>query len=176
MTYSLSTSVDQLVNQFFQASHGQWRSQRRYYTLKNNHTEEVTSYLTVRYLEAGCPELQELEAMHELPEEMKLCCGTEVTWESHYDSPSRKPSTGSTLFGALDGLLYRDRGFATPKPIVARFEFRDEFTMRLFTEYNQSSFEEEVKLVGQQYRTRQTIISRAGEEQMIGQYLEKRTA
>ena len=176
MTYSLSTSVDQLVSQFFQASHGQWRSQRRYYTLKNNHTEEVTSFLTVRYLEAGCEELQALEAMHELPADMQLCCGTEVTWESHYDSPSRKPSKGSTLFGALDGLLYRDRGFATPKPIVARFEFRDEQTFRLFTDYNQSTFEEEVKLVGSQYRTRQTIIARAGEEQMIGQYLERRTA
>jgi hypothetical protein len=35
-------------------------------------------------------------------------------------------------------------------------------------------FEEELKLIGENYRTRQTIISRAGEQQMIGQYLEKR--
>jgi hypothetical protein len=37
-------------------------------------------------------------------------------------------------------------------------------------------FEEEIKLIGEKYRTRQTIISRAGEQQMIGQYLEKRIA
>ena len=174
MTYSLSIPVDETAIEFFQASEGQWQSQRRYYTLKQDKTEEVVSHLTITYLQAGCDELQELEAMHQLPEHVKMYGGTKVSWESFYDSPSRKPSTGSTIFGALGGLLYRDRGFATPKPIVARFEFRDEFTMRLFTEYNQSVFEEGVKLVGEQYRTRQTIISRAGEEQMIGQYLEKR--
>ena len=171
---TLPSSLNELADAFFQASDGQWRSQRRYYTLKSNETEEVTSYLTIRYLAAESPELQKLAALHELPGDMRISCGTEVTWESHYDSPSRKPAVGSTCFGALDGLLYRDRGFATPKPIVARLEFRDDMTMRIFTEYNKSSFEEEIKLVGEQYRTRQTIISRAGEEQMIGQYLEQR--
>jgi hypothetical protein len=37
-------------------------------------------------------------------------------------------------------------------------------------------FEEEIRLVGSRYRTRQTVISRAGEQVMIGQYLEKRVA
>ena len=46
--------------------------------------------------------------------------------------------------------------------------------MCLRTEYNSNVFEEEIKLVGSKYRTRQTIISRAGEEITIGQYLEKR--
>ena len=167
-------TLDQLVMAFFKASEGQWRSQRRYYTLKNNETEEVISYLTIRYLAAESPELAELAQLHDLPAGVEMSCGTEVTWESHYEGPSRKPSVGSTCFGALDGLLYRDRGFATSKPVVARYEFRDDITMRLFTEYNKSCFEEEIKLVGNQYRTRQTIISRAGEEQMIGQYLEQR--
>ncbi|HAC65459.1 MAG TPA: phycobiliprotein lyase, partial [Cyanothece sp. UBA12306] len=47
-------------------------------------------------------------------------------------------------------------------------------TLGLRSEYNGSVFEEEIKLIGESYRTRQTIISRAGEEVMIGQYLEKR--
>jgi CpeS-like protein len=46
--------------------------------------------------------------------------------------------------------------------------------MCLKTEYQGSVFEEEIKLVGEKYRTRQTIISRAGEQVTIGQYLEKR--
>jgi hypothetical protein len=44
----------------------------------------------------------------------------------------------------------------------------------LKTEYGGSCFEEEIKLIGQKYRTRQNIISRSGEEVMIGQYLEQR--
>ncbi len=168
------STLDELVQAFFQASAGEWQSQRRYYTLSSDKTEAVTSQLTIRYLPPHCEELQGLERLHRLKAGITLTCGTLVTWESHYTSPSRKPATGSTLFGALDGLLYRDRGFATPNPIVAQFEFRDPHTMQLRTQYNQSSFEEELKLVGTQYRTRQTIISRAGQEQMIGQYLEKR--
>ncbi len=171
-----TATLDELVQAFFQASAGEWQSQRRYYTLKSDKTEEVMSQLTIQYLAAGCDDLRTLEQLHNLDPGVTLVCGTLVTWESHYTSPSRKPATGSTIFGALNGLLYRDRGFATPKPIVATFDFRDANTMRLRTEYNQSCFEEELKLVGTQYRTRQTIISRAGEEQMIGQYLEKRLA
>jgi CpeS-like protein len=51
---------------------------------------------------------------------------------------------------------------------------RDPKTMHLRTEYSGSVFEEEIKLIGAGHRTRQTIISRAGEEIMIGQYLERR--
>ena len=46
--------------------------------------------------------------------------------------------------------------------------------MTLRTEYSANVFEEEIKLVGSKYRTRQTIISRAGQEITIGQYLEQR--
>ncbi|MDJ0529737.1 MAG: phycobiliprotein lyase, partial [Microcystis sp. M53600_WE12] len=74
----------------------------------------------------------------------------------------------------LDNILYRDRGFATDKPVSAIYTFPNPSTLCLRTEYAGSVFEEEIKLIGQQYRTRQTIISRAGQELMIGQYLEKR--
>jgi len=58
--------------------------------------------------------------------------------------------------------------------VIAQFSMRDEMTMRLRTEYSGNVFEEEIWLIWTQYRTRQSIISRAGEEQMIGQYLETR--
>jgi hypothetical protein len=74
----------------------------------------------------------------------------------------------------LDNILYRDRGFATPKPVTASFKILDPDTLCLRTEYNGSVFEEEIKHIGHRYRTRQSIISRAGEQNMIGQYLEKR--
>ena len=92
-----------------------------------------------------------------------------------------EPVTGLTVFGIKGNVLYRDRGFATPKPIIAICSFTNSDTMSLRTEYNSNVFEEEIKLVGDceasrrhRYRTRQTIISRAGKEITIGQYLEKR--
>lgn len=165
---------ENLIAEFFQQSVGNWRSERRYYTLPDGETKEMVSQITIRYLEQGSSELQHLASLHELPQDVLLYCGAEVTWDSQNSDTGRRESRGSTLFGARGNILYRDRGFATPKPVTADYQFTNAQTLCLRTEYKGSVFEEELKLVGSLYRTRQTIISRAGEQQMIGQYLEKR--
>jgi len=157
---------------FFRQSDGNWCSRRRYYTLASGDTQEVVSDITVQFLERDHAELVELGKRHELAEPMLF--GAKVNWKSNYITPSRKPSIGTTVFGIIGDVMYRDRGFATPKPVTARYKFTSDRTMVLRTEYNGSAFEEELKLIGENYRTRQTIISRAGEEIMIGQYLETR--
>ncbi|NJO78585.1 MAG: phycobiliprotein lyase [Cyanobacteria bacterium RM1_2_2] len=167
-------SLDALVEVYFQLSEGKWHSQRRYYTLKEGETQEVVSDLTVIFLPRGSEELIHLARLHQLEDETALTSGALTTWESNYIGPSPKTLSGSTLFGVRGNLLYRDRGFSTAKPVTAEYHLRDPKTMCLKTEYGGNCFEEEVKLIGTNYRTRQTIISRAGEEQMIGQYLETR--
>jgi hypothetical protein len=162
------------IIEFFQESVGEWCSQRRYYTLPDGETKEMVSMITIRFLEQGCDELQKLAQIHKLAESVFLICGAEVTWCSTDVLKNRSESEGSTLFGALGNTLYRDRGFATSKPVTAQYNFPNPKTLCLRTEYNGSVFEEELKLIGSKYRTRQTIISRAGEQLMIGQYIEKR--
>lgn len=164
----------QKVAEFFQASEGKWRSQRRYYTLPDGETQEMVSNIAIRFLPSGSEELVKLAQLHKLDNPEILSCGAEVSWESKDSVSGKKKSKGSTIFGVAGNTLYRDRGFATPKPVTAQYYFTNDQTMCLRTEYNGSVFEEELKLVGTNYRTRQTIISRAGEQQMIGQYLEKR--
>ncbi|MGD1913522.1 MAG: phycobiliprotein lyase [Rivularia sp. (in: cyanobacteria)] len=162
------------IAEFFRESVGKWSSQRRYYTLPDGKTKEVASIITIRFLEAGCDELQKLAQMHNLDVSMVLSCGAEVYWESKNAVTEAKESEGSTLFGALGNKLYRDRGFATSKPITAEYHFPNAKTLCLRTEYNGSVFEEELKFISDKYRTRQSVISRSGEQVMIGQYLEKR--
>jgi CpeS-like protein len=167
-------SIESLTLKFFRQCEGEWKSQRRYYTLTDEtEPEEVVSLLKVQFLEIGNPELIMLANSHNLGDKM-MVGGSKVTWSSNYIGKSRKPSKGSTVFGILGDVLYRDRGFATPKPIQANLRFTNPETMCLKTEYNGNLFEEELKLIGENYRTRQTIISRSGEQIMIGQYLEKR--
>jgi hypothetical protein len=168
------TIEESAIEAYLKDSVGNWRSERRYYTLPDGETQELVSDITVRFLAQGSPELQKLAQRHQLAEGLELICGSEVTWNSSDSVTGRKKSKGSTVFGALGNILYRDRGFATPKPVTAQYHFPNSQTLCLRTEYNGSVFEEEIKLIGQNYRTRQTIISRAGEQQMIGQYLEKR--
>ncbi|NES82709.1 MAG: phycobiliprotein lyase [Moorea sp. SIO2B7] len=168
-------STESLVEQIFRQSEGHWNSQRRYYTLKQEvEPQEVVTFLTVRFLEQGSPELVELARLHQLDDEGALKFGSEATWESNYTGKTRKPSQGSTVFGVRDNIIYRDRGFSTHQPITATYFCPNPQTLCLKTEYGKSVFEEELKLIGENYRTRQTIILRTGQEQMIGQYLEKR--
>jgi hypothetical protein len=173
---TVQPSLASSIKEFFQASEGVWRSQRRYYTLKDGETQEVVSLLTVHLLEQGSEDLRKLARLHDLTDEATFTTGVLTTWESNYIGPSPRQVQGSTVFGVEGTRLYRDRGFSTSKPVIAQFTLRDPKTMTLKTEYSGNAFEEEIKLIGTQYRTRQTIISRAGEEQMIGQYLETRIA
>lgn len=178
MPFSVETArmlAEPLVTAFFQETAGNWRSERRYYTLSSGETQEVTSQITIEFLEPGHPHLLHLANLHHLSPKTPLICGTAVAWESDYVGTGKKPVKGSTLFGVRGTTLYRDRGFATSKPVTAQYTFPDSRTLQLKTEYNQSSFEEEIRLIGQRYRTRQTVISRAGEQVMIGQYLETRS-
>lgn len=172
----VSTSLEALAADFFQRSVGNWRSERRYYKLKNGETQEIVSSLTICFLWADNPVLLQLAQAHHLPKDVRLTCGVIATWDSHEAASGKPQSAGSTTFGLRGNLLYRDRGFATPQPVTAEFDLPDPNTMRLRTEYGGSAFEEEIRLIGVNYRTRQTIISRSGEEQMIGQYLERRLA
>jgi hypothetical protein len=165
-------ALEAQVIAFFQQSVGNWRSRRRYYTLANNETQEVVSDITIQFLAGDHSDLIELGSRHQLL--MPMLFGAKVTWQSSYITPSRKPSVGTTVFGIRGDVMYRDRGFATPKPVTAQYKFTAARTLVLRTEYNGSAFEEELKLIGDNCRTRQTVISRAGEEIMIGQYLEKR--
>ncbi|PSN13365.1 phycobiliprotein lyase [filamentous cyanobacterium CCT1] len=177
MPFSADTArilAEPLVQAFFRDTAGDWRSERRYYTLKSGETQEVVSQISIAFLEADAPQLIELAQMHQLDPTKPLICGTTVTWESDYVGTGKKPVKGSTIFGVRGTTLYRDRGFATSKPVTAQYHFNDNRTLVLKTQYNDSSFEEELRLIGQRYRTRQTVISRAGEEIMIGQYLETR--
>ena len=170
-----TVTLESLVVDFFRQSAGKWHSQRRYYSLNTEaEPQEVTSFLSIEFLDQNAPELTELARLHELNSKNPLVCGTKVAWESNYTGTIRKPSTGSTIFGISGDKLYRDRGFANSSPVVATFTFTNPQTLCLRTEYNNSVFQEEIKLIGKNYRTRQTIISRAGQEITIGQYLEKR--
>ncbi len=165
---------EQQIAAFFQESVGKWLSERRYYTLPRGETKEMESMITIRFLEQGCEQLKKLAQIHDLVDLESLTCGAEVSWQSTDIIKVRQESQGLTLFGALGNVLYRDRGFATSKPVTADYYLSNPQTLCLRTEYNNSVFEEEIKLIGSKYRTRQSIISRAGEQLMIGQYLEKR--
>ncbi len=82
MTTSLqfqSTTSESLIAAFFQRSAGEWRSERRYYTLPDGELKEMVSLVKIRFLESGCLELRELARLHKLANEAIMTCGAAVT-------------------------------------------------------------------------------------------------
>ena len=48
-------NLEDMASLFFQKSEGEWKSQRRYYTLKQEKApQEVVSNLKIRFLPSGC--------------------------------------------------------------------------------------------------------------------------
>jgi hypothetical protein len=167
-------AVESQVADFLRRSEGDWRSERRYYTLPECKAQEMVSLMHIRFLSRGDAQLVELAELHGLEDPSAIVCGAQVTWQTSAVATGREQSTGSTLFGVRGEHLLRDGGFAVRGPVLADYAMRDADTLYLRTEFGGSVFEEELKLVGERYRTRQTIISRAGQQQLIGQYLEHR--
>jgi hypothetical protein len=172
-TSSLTESTS-LIADFFQRSTGNWRSERRYYTLPKGNIMESISLISVKYLPQGCDELKYLAQLHNLPDHLSLLSGSEVVWNTTELHTGKQLSEGTTIFGVTENEMFRDRGYATLQPVIATYRLPNTDTLQLRTEYNGSIFEEEIRLVGTQYRTRQTIVTKAGEQQLVGQYLETR--
>jgi hypothetical protein len=76
--------LGRLISDFFQRSVGEWRSERRYFTLPDGKVQEVESLITIHYLAQGCEELRSLAALHGLENETLMTCGAAVTWDSKY--------------------------------------------------------------------------------------------
>ena len=109
-----------MAREFFHKSVGTWNSQRRFYILKSDvAAREVLSIITVECLEQGCAKPIKLAKDQSLEDKTVLSFGSYVTWESSYTGTSRKPSKGSTIFGGLGKILYRDHGLTTKGPLQA---------------------------------------------------------
>lgn len=160
--------------EFFRRSSGEWQSQRRYYTLSQGSIQTAISQVRVWFLGQGSAELIQLAELHRLLPDVMMRCGSKVVWRSIDAESGRLISDGETVMGVLGDRLYRDRGYATPKPLTAAYRFSNADIMQIETQYHGCTFEEELKLIGKDYRTRQTLVSRADRPQMIGQYLEQR--
>ncbi|MDZ8185565.1 MAG: phycobiliprotein lyase [Nostoc sp. ChiSLP02] len=162
-----------LIRTFLQESEGNWSSERRYYALPNGKVKEIKKTVAMRFLEGGSPELAELAKLHELDENAVMSCGSYVEWNSVDTTTGEEGSKRWTVLGSLGTTMYFGRNFPIPKLVVAEYYFRDPKTIYLWTHENGALFEEELKMVGRNYRTRQTVISRGGVQQMIAQYMEK---
>jgi hypothetical protein len=66
------------INDFLQATTGNWISQRRYYYLKENKTSDVTTEIGILYLNWSDPELLRVAKLFNIPD-LNFTCGNIVS-------------------------------------------------------------------------------------------------
>ena len=156
------------IEQFVAQSSGKWRSMRSGHSLAFQQFEEVLSEVTIEAIskdDSAVKQLLEssLANKHNLktissPFKMKWCA--ESDWEP--EDPS-EVSSGSCIIIPLvkdisSGTLIRSVGYAEAEAAISEYNFSNDGTFTLTTNYEQSIAEEKIWFVSENVRCRSSVL------------------
>ena len=164
-----TTQACMTIEQFVAQSSGKWRSMRSGHSLAFQQFEEVLSEVTIeaiskddsavkQLLESSLANKHNLETISS-PFKMEWCA--ESDWEP--EDPS-EVSSGSCIIIPLvkdisSGTLIRSVGYAEAEAAISEYNFSNDGTFTLTTNYEQSIAEEKIWFVSQNVRCRSSVLS-----------------
>ena len=163
-----TTQACMTIEQFVAQSSGKWRSMRSGHSLAFQQFEEVLSEVTIEAIskdDSAVKQLLEssLANKHNLdtissPYKMEWCA--ESDWEP--DDPS-EVSSGSCIIVPLvknisSGTLIRSVGYAEAEAAISEYNFSNDGTFTLTTNYEQSIAEEKIWFVSENVRCRSSVL------------------
>ena len=163
-----TTQACMTIEQFVAQSSGKWRSMRSGHSLAFQQFEEVLSEVTIeaiskddsavkQLLESSLANKHNLETISS-PFKMEWCA--ESDWEP--DDPS-EVSSGSCIIVPLvkdisSGTLIRSIGYAEAEAAISEYNFSNDGTFTLTTNYEQSIAEEKIWFVSENVRCRSSVL------------------
>ena len=163
-----TTQACMTIEQFVAQSSGKWRSMRSGHSLAFQQFEEVLSEVTIeaiskddsavkQLLESSLANKHNLETISS-PFKMEWCA--ESDWEP--EDPS-EVSSGSCIIIPLvkdisSGTLIRSVGYAEAEAAISEYNFSDDGTFTLTTNYEQSIAEEKIWFVSENVRCRSSVL------------------
>ena len=163
-----TTQACMTIEQFVAQSSGKWRSMRSGHSLAFQQFEEVLSEVTIeaiskddsavkQLLESSLANKHNLETISS-PFKMEWCA--ESDWEP--EDPS-EVSSGSCIIVPLvkdisSGTLIRSIGYAEAEAAISEYNFSDDGTFTLTTNYEQSIAEEKIWFVSENVRCRSSVL------------------
>ena len=163
-----TTQACMTIEQFVAQSSGKWRSMRSGHSLAFQQFEEVLSEVTIKeiskddsavkqLLESPLANQYNLDAISS-PFKMEWCA--ESDWEP--DDPS-EVSSGSCIIVPLvkdisSGTLIRSVGYAEAEAAISEYNFSNDGTFTLTTNYEQSIAEEKIWFVSENVRCRSSVL------------------
>ena len=163
-----TTQACMTIEQFVAQSAGKWRSMRSGHSLAFQQFEEVLSEVTIeaiskddssvkQLLESSLANKHNLETISS-PFKMEWCA--ESDWEP--EDPS-EVSSGSCIIIPLvkdisSGTLIRSVGYAEAEAAISEYNFSNDGTFTLTTNYEQSIAEEKIWFVSENVRCRSSVL------------------
>ena len=163
-----TTQACMTIEQFVAQSSGKWRSMRSGHSLAFQQFEEVLSEVTIKeiskddsavkqLLESSLANKHNLETISS-PFKMEWCA--ESDWEP--EDPS-EVSSGSCIIIPLvkdisSGTLIRSVGYAEAEAAISEYNFSNDGTFTLTTNYEQSIAEEKIWFVSENVRCRSSVL------------------
>ena len=163
-----TTQACMTIEQFVAQSSGKWRSMRSGHSLAFQQFEEVLSEVTIeaiskddsavkQLLESSLANKHNLETISS-PFKMEWCA--ESDWEP--EEPS-EVSSGSCIIIPLvkdisSGTLIRSVGYAEAEAAISEYNFSNDGTFTLTTNYEQSIAEEKIWFVSENVRCRSSVL------------------
>ena len=163
-----TTQACMTIEQFVAQSSGKWRSMRSGHSLAFQQFEEVLSEVTIEEISKDDSAVKELlksslANKHNLetissPFKMEWCA--ESDWEP--EDPS-EVSSGSCIIIPLvkdisSGTLIRSVGYAEAEAAISEYNFSNDGTFTLTTNYEQSIAEEKIWFVSENVRCRSSVL------------------
>ena len=163
-----ATQPRMTIEQFVAQSSGKWRSMRSGHSLAFQQFEEVLSEVIIEEIDKENTAVKQLlessiitnqdEHLVTSPFRMEWCA--ESDWEP--EDPS-EVSSGSCIIVPLtkdnySGKLIRSVGYAESEAAISEYQFLDDGTFTLTTQYEQSIAEERIWFVSENVRCRSSVL------------------
>mgnify|MGYP001171920875 FL=1 len=154
------------IETFVRQSEGKWRSMRSGHSLAFQQFEDVLSEVEIKSVDPSSSSIQELIQSSNLDPKSKSTCPFHMEWKAESDWEPDDPSdvtSGSCLLVPLainksEGKIIRSVGYAESEFAVSDYQFLEDGTFLLKTQYEQSIAEERIWFVSENVRCRSSVL------------------
>ncbi len=152
------------IGKFVQLSLGRWRSQRSAHHLAFSHFEEVLSTIDIVALELNDPAVTDLCQSYDIDPKIAIA-PFRMSWQGESDWEEDETFEGSTVLVPIpdldnpsQGKLLREIGYAETIPSVGKYQFSEDGTFILRTDYDRATAEEKIWFATPNLRFRVSLI------------------
>ena len=163
-----ATQPRMTIEQFVAQSSGKWRSMRSGHSLAFQQFEEVLSEVTIEEIDKENTAVKQLLESSIITDQDNHCVTSpfKMEWCAESDWEPEDPSevsSGSCIIVPLtkdncSGKLIRSVGYAESEAAISEYQFLDDGTFTLTTQYEQSIAEERIWFVSENVRCRSSVL------------------